>query len=115
MRHACQQTTWSQTAIIRGCIVCGIIGYIGESTAVPILIRGLQRLEYRGYDSAGIAVVENGALYRVRGKGKVASLAMQLEDSNFTSTVGMGHTRWASTASPRKPTPILTSAAAGRS
>ena len=80
--------------------MCGIIGYIGERTAVPILIRGLQRLEYRGYDSAGIAVIEDGALHRVRGKGKVASLAHQLEHSQFTGTIGMGHTRWATHGEP---------------
>ncbi len=80
---------------MRGCIVCGIIGYIGENAAVPILVRGLQRLEYRGYDSAGIAVVEDQELYRVRDKGKVATLSAQLEDSHISSTIGMGHTRWA--------------------
>jgi glucosamine--fructose-6-phosphate aminotransferase (isomerizing) len=80
--------------------MCGIIGYMGENPAVPILIRGLQRLEYRGYDSAGIAVVENGALYRVRGKGKVSALAKQLEAVDLSSTVGMGHTRWATHGEP---------------
>ena len=80
--------------------VCGIIGYIGERTAAPILIRGLQRLEYRGYDSAGIAIIEDGALHRVRGKGKVASLAHQVEQSQFTGTIGMGHTRWATHGEP---------------
>jgi len=80
--------------------VCGIIGYIGERTAVPILIRGLQRLEYRGYDSAGIAIIEDGALHRVRGKGKVANLAHQMEHSQFTGTIGMGHTRWATHGEP---------------
>jgi glucosamine--fructose-6-phosphate aminotransferase (isomerizing) len=85
------------------CIVCGIIGYIGERLAVPILIRGLQRLEYRGYDSAGIAVIEDGALFRVRDKGKVATLAAQLENSCFSSTIGMGHTRWATHGEPSQP------------
>lgn len=80
--------------------MCGIIGYIGERTAVPILIRGLQRLEYRGYDSAGIAIIEDGALHRVRGKGKVANLAHQMEHSQFTGTIGMGHTRWATHGEP---------------
>jgi glucosamine--fructose-6-phosphate aminotransferase (isomerizing) len=80
--------------------MCGIIGYLGENPAVPILIRGLQRLEYRGYDSAGIAVLENGALYRVRGKGKVASLAKQLETVDLSSTIGIGHTRWATHGEP---------------
>jgi glucosamine--fructose-6-phosphate aminotransferase (isomerizing) len=80
--------------------VCGIIGYIGENAAVPILVRGLQRLEYRGYDSAGIAVIEDRELYRVRDKGKVATLAAQLENRHFSSTIGMGHTRWATHGEP---------------
>ena len=80
--------------------MCGIIGYIGDSPAVPILIRGLQRLEYRGYDSAGIAVIEDQTLFRVRDKGKVATLAAQLEDSHFAGTIGMGHTRWATHGEP---------------
>jgi glucosamine--fructose-6-phosphate aminotransferase (isomerizing) len=80
--------------------MCGIIGYIGDKPAVPILIRGLQRLEYRGYDSAGIAVIEDGKLYRVRGQGKVAGLAARLADGHFASTIGMGHTRWATHGEP---------------
>ena len=80
--------------------MCGIIGYIGESPAVPILIRGLQRLEYRGYDSAGIAVIENRELYRVRDKGKVATLAGHLDNFHLASTIGMGHTRWATHGEP---------------
>ena len=80
--------------------MCGIIGYIGESSAVPILVRGLQRLEYRGYDSAGIAVIENRELYRVRDKGKVATLAGHLDNYHLTSTIGMGHTRWATHGEP---------------
>jgi glutamine---fructose-6-phosphate transaminase (isomerizing) len=80
--------------------MCGIIGYIGDKPAVPILIRGLQRLEYRGYDSAGIAVIEDGKLYRVRGQGKVAGLATRLADGHFASTIGMGHTRWATHGEP---------------
>ena len=87
---------------MRGCIVCGIIGYIGVSPAVPILVRGLQRLEYRGYDSAGIAVIEDQELFRVRDKGKVATLAAQLENSQFSSTIGMGHTRWATHGEPSR-------------
>jgi glucosamine--fructose-6-phosphate aminotransferase (isomerizing) len=80
--------------------MCGIIGYIGAKPAVPILIRGLQRLEYRGYDSAGIAIIENEKLYRVRGQGKVAGLAARLAEGQFQSTIGIGHTRWATHGEP---------------
>ncbi len=89
-------------AALLAIIVCGIIGYIGVSPAVPILVRGLQRLEYRGYDSAGIAVIEDQELFRVRDKGKVATLAAQLENSQFSSTIGMGHTRWATHGEPSR-------------
>jgi len=80
--------------------MCGIIGYIGTRQAVPILIAGLHRLEYRGYDSAGIAVMESGELCRVRMPGKVNSLAAQLAERPFESTIGMGHTRWATHGKP---------------
>jgi glucosamine--fructose-6-phosphate aminotransferase (isomerizing) len=80
--------------------VCGIIGYIGHDPVVPILIQGLHRLEYRGYDSAGIAVLEEGKLCRVRVQGKVDSLTNKIAQSRFRSTVGMGHTRWATHGKP---------------
>ena len=80
--------------------MCGIIGYIGAKPAVPILIEGLRRLEYRGYDSAGIAVLENGELCRVRMPGKVDTLAAGVAEQHFGSTFGMGHTRWATHGKP---------------
>ncbi len=80
--------------------MCGIIGYIGNDTAVPILIQGLHRLEYRGYDSAGIAVLEDGKLCRVRVQGKVDGLTARLANGQFSSTIGMGHTRWATHGKP---------------
>src|SRR5919198_1406866 len=80
--------------------MCGIIGYVGNKPVVPILLEGLHRLEYRGYDSAGIAVMEQGALCRVRMQGKVSSLASQLAERSFASTMGMGHTRWATHGQP---------------
>jgi glucosamine--fructose-6-phosphate aminotransferase (isomerizing) len=67
--------------------VCGIIGYIGHEQALPILIQGLHRLEYRGYDSAGVALLEDGNLCRVRGQGKVEGLASKLSQGQFTSTL----------------------------
>jgi glucosamine--fructose-6-phosphate aminotransferase (isomerizing) len=80
--------------------VCGIIGYIGKEVAVPILLQGLYRLEYRGYDSAGVAVLEDEQLHRVRVEGKVDSLNAKLGEGQFTSTIGMGHTRWATHGKP---------------
>jgi glucosamine--fructose-6-phosphate aminotransferase (isomerizing) len=80
--------------------VCGIIGYIGHDAVVPILIQGLHRLEYRGYDSAGIAILEEGKLCRVRVQGKVDGLVNKIAQSQFRSTIGMGHTRWATHGKP---------------
>ncbi|ACV61526.1 glucosamine/fructose-6-phosphate aminotransferase, isomerizing [Desulfofarcimen acetoxidans DSM 771] len=79
--------------------MCGIVGYIGTQEAVPILIDGLKKLEYRGYDSAGIAVLENGI--RVEKKvGKLAALEESLEGITFTAQTGIGHTRWATHGKP---------------
>src|SRR2546428_6068446 len=80
--------------------MCGIVGYIGNKHAVPILLEGLHRLEYRGYDSAGIAVIERGELWRVRMPGKVNSLVAQVAERPFESLIGMGHTRWATHGKP---------------
>ena len=80
--------------------MCGIVGYVGSKYAVPILLEGLHRLEYRGYDSAGIAVIEDGELFRVRMQGKVNSLVARLAERPFESLIGMGHTRWATHGKP---------------
>ena len=80
--------------------MCGIIGYIGNKPATPILIEGLRRLEYRGYDSAGIAVIENDAVCRVRMPGKVEKLAAKIAQHQFEGTIGIGHTRWATHGKP---------------
>ncbi len=86
--------------------MCGIVGYIGERECTPILIEGLRRLEYRGYDSAGIAVLESAAgesslLTRVvRCRGKLANLEALLTEARPTGRVGMGHTRWATHGRP---------------
>jgi len=74
--------------------MCGIVGYIGPKEAYPILIKGLKRLEYRGYDSAGVALL-NGELTILKKEGKVSDLEMHAEGKNKTGTVGIGHTRWA--------------------
>ncbi|MGZ8595633.1 MAG: glutamine--fructose-6-phosphate transaminase (isomerizing), partial [Actinomycetota bacterium] len=75
--------------------MCGIVGYVGPDQALPIVLEGLRRLEYRGYDSAGVAVVDGG-LSVVKRSGKLAELeALLASDGRPTGTVGMGHTRWA--------------------
>ena len=74
--------------------MCGIVGAIARRNVVPILLEGLKRLEYRGYDSAGIAVV-NGALHRVRSTGRVAELARRAQDASLAGPLGIAHTRWA--------------------
>lgn len=80
--------------------MCGIVGYTGSKAAQPVLLEGLSRLEYRGYDSAGVAVLEDDSLQVVHRKGKVSSLAHTLDHFNFTGTCGIGHTRWATHGRP---------------
>jgi glutamine---fructose-6-phosphate transaminase (isomerizing) len=75
--------------------MCGIIGYIGEDNAVPILIEGLKRLEYRGYDSAGIAIINNAQLAIRKAVGKLKNLEEVVANDSPTGTIGIGHTRWA--------------------
>jgi glucosamine--fructose-6-phosphate aminotransferase (isomerizing) len=75
--------------------MCGIVGYIGYREAYPIVIKGLKRLEYRGYDSAGIMLFENNELVVSKTKGKVSDLEEKSKDLNSKATIGMGHTRWA--------------------
>src|SRR5690554_6490586 len=79
--------------------MCGIVAYVGERTAYPILIKGLQRLEYRGYDSAGIALL-NGSTHVYKCKGKVRDLEELSKDKDISGSVGMGHTRWATHGAP---------------
>jgi glucosamine--fructose-6-phosphate aminotransferase (isomerizing) len=79
--------------------MCGIVAYIGPREAYPILIKGLKRLEYRGYDSAGVALL-NGSLNIYKCKGKVSDLEALASDKNITGHLGMGHTRWATHGAP---------------
>ncbi|QQS29083.1 MAG: glutamine--fructose-6-phosphate transaminase (isomerizing) [Sphingobacteriales bacterium] len=79
--------------------MCGIVGYVGHKDAFPILIKGLQRLEYRGYDSAGVALI-NGDLRIYKCKGKVSDLISHAADKNTHGTIGIGHTRWATHGEP---------------
>jgi len=80
--------------------MCGIVGYIGHRVAVPILVTGLKRLEYRGYDSAGIAVLEDGDLRCVKAVGRIAALEAKLNGATPTGTIGIAHTRWATHGAP---------------
>ncbi len=83
--------------------MCGIVGYIGTEPVVPILLAGLHRLEYRGYDSAGIVYSENGTLHRHRAKGKLGNLEAEVQEYiGVDSHVGLGHTRWATHGEPNK-------------
>jgi len=75
--------------------MCGIVGVLGNHQASPILIEGLKRLEYRGYDSAGIATVNGGHLERRRALGKLVNLSDALVHDPLAGTAGIGHTRWA--------------------
>jgi len=80
--------------------MCGIIGYLGDKQVVPILIDGLRRLEYRGYDSAGVAVVRNGRIERRRSAGKLANLEDAIQTDPLDGIYGVGHTRWATHGRP---------------
>lgn len=80
--------------------MCGIVGYIGKQNAEPILINGLSRLEYRGYDSAGVATVESTGITVVKNKGRIDDLASMPEISTLKGTIGIGHTRWATHGKP---------------
>jgi len=75
--------------------MCGIIGYVGRSESKPLLLKGLERLEYRGYDSAGIALLEEHGLEYVRAVGNLANLKVAAKDNESSATTGLGHTRWA--------------------
>src|SRR6478609_2435539 len=79
--------------------MCGIVGAIAARDVVPILIEGLKRLEYRGYDSAGIAVI-NGELRRIRSTGRVATLERMAQEDHVAGDLGIAHTRWATHGAP---------------
>jgi len=80
--------------------MCGIVGILGNEAVAPLLVDALKRLEYRGYDSAGVATVENGTLDRRRAKGKLRNLEMRLNESPLAGRTGIGHTRWATHGAP---------------
>ncbi|MGH2567099.1 MAG: glutamine--fructose-6-phosphate transaminase (isomerizing), partial [Bacteroidota bacterium] len=80
--------------------MCGIVGYLGKRTALPILMDGLKRLEYRGYDSAGVALLKGDRLVVRKKAGKISELEKACRFDGFGATVGMGHTRWATHGEP---------------
>src|ERR1700734_1562934 len=80
--------------------MCGIVGYIGKRDATPVLVEGLHRLEYRGYDSAGIAVLHRGRLQVTKTAGRAQDLRDRLDAKQSKATIGIGHTRWATHGEP---------------
>ena len=82
--------------------MCGIVGYIGSKNCVPILVEGLKRLEYRGYDSAGLGILSNGKSIIVKKKGKVSELEKIIDGKNLIASIGIGHTRWATHGLPNE-------------
>ena len=80
--------------------MCGIVGFVGKKEASPILVEGLSKLEYRGYDSAGVAVLEDGEIKVRKFKGRLKNLADDLEQSPLKGSMGIGHTRWATHGEP---------------
>ena len=82
--------------------MCGIVGYLGNREAAPILLNGLKRLEYRGYDSAGIATISDGQVHIIKEVGKIRKLEEALNDSMPSGLIGIGHTRWATHGKPNK-------------
>src|SRR5687767_4587670 len=79
--------------------MCGIVGYVGDGAALPMLIEGMERLEYRGYDSAGVAIV-NGGVTIVRKAGRLSALQEELKGRDIQGGLGIGHTRWATHGAP---------------
>ncbi|MDH3253971.1 MAG: glutamine--fructose-6-phosphate aminotransferase, partial [Acidobacteriota bacterium] len=80
--------------------MCGIVGYLGERQVTPLLLEGLRRLEYRGYDSAGVVVRGNGMLTAVKAEGKLDRLVEKLAGTELPGSYGLGHTRWATHGAP---------------
>lgn len=82
--------------------MCGIVGIVGHSQVAPLIVDALKRLEYRGYDSAGVATIEHGQLGRRRAEGKLVNLERRLKDEPLDGTIGIGHTRWATHGVPNE-------------
>src|SRR5574337_1748386 len=84
----------------RGSAMCGIVGYVGHKKVVPVLLEGLKRLEYRGYDSAGLAILQQDRIVVYRSVGKIKELENTLWGRDLSGEVGLGHTRWATHGRP---------------
>src|SRR5215210_3629946 len=82
--------------------MCGIVGYVGAKVATPMLIDGLKRLEYRGYDSAGVATLNGKGLETRKAAGKIIKLETKVAESPLTGSIGIGHTRWATHGAPNE-------------
>ena len=80
--------------------MCGIVGYVGREECVALLLKGLERLEYRGYDSAGVAVIENGGISLRKAQGRLVNLQQEIKENPLEGTTGIGHTRWATHGEP---------------
>ena len=80
--------------------MCGIVGYVGPRDVIPILMKGLEKLEYRGYDSAGIAYLKDRKMQVRKAKGRLSNLEELIKDDVATDTIGIGHTRWATHGEP---------------
>src|ERR1700754_4274845 len=82
--------------------MCGIVGIVGNGPVAPLIVDALKRLEYRGYDSAGVATIEHGELARRRAEGKLINLERRLSAEPLDGTIGIGHTRWATHGVPNE-------------
>lgn len=82
--------------------MCGIVGYVGGRKCLPILLNGLKNLEYRGYDSAGVAIIEKDCIEIRKESGRVSSLEKLIDTSSFLGSIGIAHTRWATHGVPSK-------------
>ena len=80
--------------------MCGIVAYIGQSEALPMLVGGLKKLEYRGYDSSGVSLIDNGKISTVRASGKISALEAKLKENPVQGNIGIAHTRWATHGAP---------------
>ncbi|MCU0256063.1 MAG: hypothetical protein MUF60_04925, partial [Vicinamibacterales bacterium] len=99
------QSTWvfydpASSVVWKVNTMCGIVGAVSTRNIVPILVEGLKRLEYRGYDSCGVAVHQHGALRRARSTARVAELQAQVDADGITAGTGIAHTRWATHGAP---------------